>query len=87
MNGIAGQKVVVHLLILADQPYRAYMKNIHGYRDWSKPLLSWNKFPSRINSKTWYSNLFTFIDVYLHNDGSLIVFMLHGLTFELYKAT
>ena len=75
-------------LILVDQPHRAYVENVKGFEhhvDKKVAPLACNRFPRKIGSLEWYSNLFLFADQYLDNDGGLVVFMSHGLMYELHQ--
>ena len=56
----------------------------------SKPRIlatvpDWNNFTPGTKSKDWYQTLFSFFDTYLKDDGGLLVFMLHGLTYDLQR--
>ena len=56
----------------------------------SRPKISatvpdWNNFASGTKSKDWYWTLFSFSDMYLEDDGGLLVFMPHGFTYDLQR--
>ena len=87
VGGIHSENAAVNL-ILADQPHRTYVKNVEGFEhhvDRKVDPPAWNRFPRKTGSLEWYSNLFLFADQYLDDDGGLVVFMLHGLMYELHR--
>ena len=87
MGGILSENAAVNL-ILADQPLGTYVENVEGFEhhvDRKVAPPAWNRFPRKIGSLEWYSNLFLFADQYLDDDSGLVVFMPHGLTYELHR--
>ena len=56
----------------------------------SKPGISatvpnWNNFAPGTKLKDWYQTLLSFSDTYLEDDGGLLVFMPHGVTYDLQR--
>ena len=87
VGGILSENAVVNL-ILADQPHGTYVENVEGFEHYVDRKVAppaWNRFLRKTGLLEWYSNLFLFADQYLDDDGRLVVFMLHGLTYELHR--
>ena len=87
MGGILSENAAVNL-ILVDQPYGTYVENVEGFElhvDKKVAPLAWSRFPRKTGSLEWYSNLFLFVEQYLDDDGGLVVFMPHGLIYELHR--
>ena len=71
-------------LILADHPHDTSVMNIYGPSVLAN-IPEWNNFAPSTKSKDWYRTLFSFSDTYLEDDGGLLVFMPHGLTYDLQR--
>ena len=69
-------------LILVDHPHGTPVMNISGPRVLAT-VPNWNNFPPGTKSKDWYRTLLSFSDTYLEDDGGLLVFMPHGLMYDL----
>ena len=71
-------------LISVDHPHGTPVMIVSG------PFLSatvpeWNNFGPGTRSRDWYRALFSFGETYLKDDGGLLVFMPHGLSYDLQR--
>ena len=71
-------------LILANHPHGTPVMNVSG-PGLSATVPEWNNFGPGTRSKDWYRTLFSFGDTYLDDNGGLLVFMAHGLSYDLQR--
>ena len=71
-------------LILADHPHGTPVMNVSG-PGLSATIPEWNNFGPGTRSKDWYRALLSFGETYLEDGGGLLVFMPHGLSYDLQR--
>ena len=71
-------------LILIDHPHGTPVMNVSG-PGLSATIPEWNNFGPSTQSKDWYKTLFSFGNTYLEDDSGLMVFMPHGLSYDLQR--